>query len=55
MGEGMILGVNALDLILAVLWILLVARIYLKKGDPGLPEYLVFLILFAVTLIKRVA
>lgn len=49
----MILGVNTLDLILTVLWILLVVRIYLKSGDPDLPEFIVFLILFAVTLIKR--
>jgi len=49
----MILGVNTLDLILTVLWILLVARIYLKNGDPDLPEFLAFLILFIVTLIKR--
>lgn len=45
--------VQAIDVILAVLWTLVVARIYMKKGLPGILEQVSFIVLFAATLTRR--
>ena len=42
-----------IDVILAVLWTLVVARIYMKKGLPGILEQVSFIVLFAATLTRK--